>query len=224
MDRIIVAGIGTDVGKTVFSAILTEALEGEYWKPVQTGAGAFDTDTVSLLLSPERTIHPPAYSLKEPASPHSAAESEGILIDPDRIIPPASDRPLIIESAGGVCVPLRSDLLTIDLFKKWEARWIVVSKQYLGSINHTLLTVHALKAAGIDLAGIIFNGEANSCSEEAILAVSQVPCLGHVAHEQRIDASTIRRYAKQWTHFGTLLHKCKRHLPPFTSSGGKGSI
>lgn len=141
MVDIIVAGIGTGVGKTVVSAIITTLFKGDYWKPIQSGEVDADSQVIAKLLSLECTVHPPAYSFKAPLSPHHAARLENQTIDPDKIIPPNTNRPLVIEMAGGIFVPLRDNLLSIDLFKSWNASWILVSKHYLGSINHTLLTI-----------------------------------------------------------------------------------
>lgn len=210
MNRILVAGIGTGVGKTVVSAILTTLFEGDYWKPIECGES--DSAIMRQWLSQSHHIYSPAYSLKAPQSPHHAARLENIAIEP--FIPPNSIRPLIIESVGGVLVPLSTKILTIDLFKDWDCNWVVVSQDYLGSINHTLLTLEALKRRDISVAGIIFNGEPNPESEEAILKISQVPFLARLLPEKQFNPTTIRRYAKQWTSlkkiapiFGTHLLK-----------------
>lgn len=191
MQRIIVAGIGTEVGKTVVSAILTTLLDGEYWKPIQCG----DEGIAPLI---KQRIHPPAYSLKAAVSPHHAARLENISICPELIQLPETTRPLIIESVGGIFVPLSKKILTIDLFEKWKARWVVVSRHYLGSINHTLLTLEALKQRKLSIAGLIFNGEPNPDSEAAILELSGIPFLGRVLPEANLNLQTIERYAKQW--------------------------
>lgn len=160
-----------------------------------------DSDTAvmkNLIDITRHHVYPPAYSLKAPLSPHHAARLENISISTDSIIPPKTMRPLIIESAGGVFVPLRLNLLSIDLFKTWDCKWVVVSKHYLGSINHTLLTLDALQKRNIPVAGLIFNGELNSDSEAAILAISKLPVLGRLLPESNINPQTIQRYAKQW--------------------------
>jgi dethiobiotin synthetase len=200
MKNIIVAGSGTDVGKTVVAAILTTLLKGDYWKPIQCGdEETADTATMKILVDTTRhQIYPPAYSFKTPLSPHHAARLENTSICVSAIIPPRTQRPLIIESIGGVFVPLTTHVLTIDLFKSWDCRWVIVSKHYLGSINHTLLTIEALKRYQVSIAGIIFNGEPNPDSEAAILEVSQLPCLGRVLPEPCLDPQTIQRYAIQW--------------------------
>lgn len=200
MDKIIIAGSGTEVGKTIVAAILTTLLKADYWKPIQCGDEEnSDTAIMAKLIDAKRhEIHPPTYSLKAPVSPHHAARLEMTSIDPHSIHPPESIRPLIIESVGGIFVPLTTSLLSIDLFKSWNARWVIVSRHYLGSINHTLLTVNALKQHHVPIAGLIFNGEPNSDSETAILEISQLPLLGRLLPEKKLNPHTIQRYAEQW--------------------------
>lgn len=196
MKKIIVAGIGTGVGKTVVSAILMQMCEGAYWKPVECG----DSDTnkiLKLLPYAKERIHPSAYTFKAFAAPHLAADKEKQRIDPKKIIPPQQS-PLIIESVGGALVPLNLATMTIDLFKKWGALWVVVSRHYLGSINHTLLTTEILKQHGLNVKGIIFNGAYQRDVEEAILRFSKLPLLGRLLPEKMIDGPTIERYALQW--------------------------
>jgi dethiobiotin synthetase len=208
MKRIIVAGIGTGVGKTVVAAILTTCLQGEYWKPIQCGDEEY-SDTVMMKKLIDTTmypIHESTYSLQAPLSPHHAARLEKISICLESIIPPQTTRPLIIESVGGIFVPLTAKTLSFDLFKSWNAPWIVVSSHYLGSINHTLLTLDALKRNNISIAGIVFNGHPNNVSESAILEFSQVPVLGRLLPESNINPQTIQRYAKLWQpHLSQIL-------------------
>lgn len=193
-----IAGIGTEVGKTVVSAILTTLFKGDYWKPIQCGEDS-DTSTVKKWLDPQtHGIYPPAYSLKAPLSPHHAARLEHTLIQPERIQVPETSRPLIIEGVGGIFVPLTTQFLTIDLFKTWDCRWILVSKHYLGSINHTLLTIEILKQLRLPLIGIIFNGATHHDTESAILEISQVPVLGRLLPEENLNRQTIQRYASEW--------------------------
>lgn len=200
MHKIIVAGSGTDVGKTVVSAILTTLMEGDYWKPVECGRGEdSDTATMKKLIDTSRhRIYPPAYSFQTALSPHQAARLENISINLDCIVPPLTTRTLIIESVGGIFVPFSTKTLSLDLFRSWESTWIIVSKNYLGSINHTLLTLDALQRQNISVMGLIFNGVANPDSEAAILEFSQLPLLGRLLPEANLNAQTIQRYAKQW--------------------------
>lgn len=187
MKRIIVAGIGTGVGKTIVSTILVMALEGVYWKPIQTEP---DAEKVQEWWP---HVHPSAYNFATPISPHAAGK-----IDISTIVVPTINRPLVIESVGGVLVPLNLQTLSTDLFATWEATWILVSQHYLGSINHTLLTIEALKRRNIALHSIVFNGEPHSTTEEAILSFSNVPCLGRLLPEKSINTNTLQRYAKEW--------------------------
>ena len=192
MRGLIVTGISTEVGKTVVSAILAKALRADYWKPIE--AGGHDTETVKQLSG--AYCYPSAYQLKHPLSPHRAAELENITIDPKRIIPPKAER-LIIEGCGGVMVPYGEGHLG-TLFASWNLPWVVVSRHYLGSINHTLLTLEWLKMKRQHVLGVIFNGESNPATERCIDA----PCLGHVYPEKTLNQRKIAWYAKQ---FGTLL-------------------
>lgn len=200
MRNIIVAGQGTDVGKTVVSAILAKMLKADYWKPIQCGIGAdSDAETMNRLIDPHKhQIFPPAYAFKHCLSPHHAARLENIQIDPSQIALPKTDRPLIIEMVGGLLVPLSLDFLSLDLFRQWESAWVLVSRHYIGSINHTLLTLEALKQQGISLAGIVFNGTPNPDSEAAILNYAHAPLLGRVFSETLITPQVIERYACRW--------------------------
>ena len=197
----IVTGISTDVGKTVVSAILAKALEADYWKPIE--AGGSDTKTVAHLSGVY--CHPPAYQLKYPLSPHHAAKLEGVSIQK---IAPLPAEPLIIEGCGGLLVPYGEGLLA-PLFATWNLPWVVVSKHYLGSINHTLLTLDWLQKAGQNVLGIVFNGPPNPATEEAILTFSGLPCIGHLYPEKPLTRRKIACYAQQFKEtlkpFGTPL-------------------
>jgi len=200
MHKIMVAGIDTDVGKTIVSAILTTLLKGDYWKPIQCGDEE-NSDTATMkkwIDTAKHSIHPPAYSLRAPLSPHHAARLEDTLIRLDSIALPQTTRPLIIEGVGGILVPLTSEISSLDLFKSWDCQWVVVSRHYLGSINHTLLTLEILKKLRLSILGIIFNGEPNPDSESAILEISQTPVLGRLLPETNLNPQTIQRYATQW--------------------------
>ncbi|HET7152662.1 MAG TPA: dethiobiotin synthase [Candidatus Kapabacteria bacterium] len=195
--NIIVAGIGTDIGKTFIAAILTEALKADYWKPVQAGAlDHTDSHTVRELISnPLTVIHPEAYRLTIPASPHYAAEKDGIKINIGDFHIPTTTRPLIIELAGGLMVPLNEHELNIDLIQKIEAPVVLVSQNYLGSINHTLLSVDICHTHGIEIAGIIFNGERTPATESVILNYTKLPCLAKIEKESVVNAQVVKRYA-----------------------------
>lgn len=198
MNKFFITGIGTEVGKTVISAIVTEALEADYWKPVQAGDLEYsDSHKVKELISNPRTIfHPNSFALKTPMSPHAAAEKEGIEISEEDINEPQTQNDLVIEGAGGLLVPL-NDVQTIADLIKSDHKVILVSRHYLGSINHTLLTVEALKTRNINCIGIIFNGAENRSTEEVILKMTKLPVLLRVLEEKRIDREMVKRYAQQ---------------------------
>jgi dethiobiotin synthetase len=167
---IFVTGIGTGIGKTIVSAILVEKLKADYWKPIQSG-DLDNSDTLlvqSLVSNPISKFHPEAYRLTQPFSPHKSASLDGMEIDPFKIMVPQTDNQLIIEGAGGLMVPLNNNFLMIDLIKQLDAEVILVSKNYLGSINHTLLSVEALKTRGIPIKAIVFNGDSDNWSESLI--------------------------------------------------------
>jgi dethiobiotin synthetase len=177
-----ITGIGTGIGKTLVAAILVEKLKADYWKPIQSG-DLHNSDTMKVhgLVSNSQSIfHPEAYRLTQPYSPHKSAKLDNINIDEKTIIAPKTENILTIEGAGGLMVPLNGHFLMIDLIKQLNAEVVLVSQNYLGSINHTLLSVEILKQRGIDIKGIIFNGNADASSEEYILTYTGVPLLGRV--------------------------------------------
>lgn len=194
-----IAGIGTGVGKTIFSAIITEALQADYWKPVQSGdLHHTDTDTVAELITNTKTVfHPEAYRLTQPMSPHAAAKSDGITINPDSINLPKTQNKIIIEGAGGLMVPLCADYMMIDLFQKMQLPVILVSRNYLGSINHTLLSIEILRKRKIPIAGIVFNEAGNIETENIILHYTELSCLLKITFEKIWNKSTIKKYAAQ---------------------------
>lgn len=196
---IFVTGIGTGVGKTVVSAILTEALKADYWKPIQCGDLDYsDTNKVRDLISNDLSIlHPETYRLKTPASPHYAATHEGIQINADNFKIPQTEKKLIIEGAGGLMVPLNDHFLMIDLIKQLQADVMLVSQNYLGSINHTLLSLEVLKRNNIHVKGIVFNGELISSTEKFIQDFSNIPCVLRVLQEEFVNKDTILKYANK---------------------------
>ncbi|WP_340077190.1 dethiobiotin synthase [Leptobacterium sp. I13] len=201
MKKLFITGISTEVGKTIAAAIITEALEADYWKPVQAGdLDNSDSDKVSALISnPKTTIHPNSYALQVPMSPHAAAEKEGIEINLEKINPPKTSNHLVIEGAGGVLVPLNTKDTIMDIIRP-DYKTIIVSRHYLGSINHTLLTIEALKSRGLTIGGIIFNGcthdsYQHKTTEEIIIKMTGVPVIGKIYEEPQFDKETIRRYA-----------------------------
>lgn len=188
-----VTGIGTDIGKTLISAILVEKLKCDYWKPVQSGElENSDTMKMQRLISNITSVfHPESYRLTQPYSPHKSAALDGIEIDEKSIIAPKTNNQLLIEGAGGLMVPLNNHSLVIDLIKQLNAEVVLVSQNYLGSINHTLLSIEALKQRGIPVKGIIFNGEENISTEDYIIAYTQVKHLGRVPLLTTVDKNTI---------------------------------
>lgn len=192
-----VTGIGTDSGKTIISAILCEALKADYWKPVQAGLPR-DTETVAALISNKTTVlHPERFVLRTPASPHAAAKIDGVNISLDSFSLPETSNALIVEGAGGCMVPLNDHDVVADLIAKLAMTTIVVSNHYLGSINHTLLTVEMLKHRMIPIAGLIFNGDENPETERIILHRTKVPCLLRIKREVVVDKTVIAKYAKE---------------------------
>ncbi|MBE5319431.1 dethiobiotin synthase [Pedobacter sp. MR2016-19] len=194
MNKYFVTGIGTGIGKTLVSAILTEKLKADYWKPIQSGdLDTSDSITIDRLISNAKTIiHPESYRLTQPLSPHLSARLDGIDIDLDKINTPLTDNNLIIEGAGGLMVPLNEDELIIDLIRKLEVEVILVSQNYLGSINHTLLSVNLLKQYKIPVKGIIFNGEENTETERYILQYAKIKKLGSIPSFSNIDKEKVK--------------------------------
>jgi dethiobiotin synthetase len=199
MKKIFVTGIGTDVGKTIVSAVITEALQADYWKPVQAGyADGTDTELVRSLVSNKKSvIHPEAYKLKMPASPHAAAVAESIEIRIKEIKTPGTSNTLVIEGAGGLMVPLSEKELVIDLIEYLHASVVVVIRHYLGSINHSLLTLQALKQKNIPVLGLVISGAPNEQSEKAILSFSDYKIIGRIGEEKEFTPAIILGYAKK---------------------------
>ena len=197
--KIFITGIGTDVGKTIASSIVVEALEADYWKPVQAGdLDNSDSHKIQRYITNSKTkVCENSYKLNTPASPHLAAEIDGITIDLKQIKEPKTKNHLVIEGAGGVLVPLNNVDSIIDLIQK-DYKVIVVSRHYLGSINHTLLTLEALKNRNISVAGIIFSGDENKASEEIILSKTTAKFIGRIENEPYFDQNVIQYYADKF--------------------------
>lgn len=197
--KLFITGIGTDVGKTIASAIITQALEADYWKPVQAGdLDNSDTHKVKKYISNSKSVfHSNAYTLHTPASPHLAAKLDDIVIDLHEIIEPQTDNHLVIEGAGGILVPLNSTDTIIDLIRE-DYKVVVVSRHYLGSINHTLLTFEMLKSKNISVAGIVFSGDENVSTEEIILQKTGVKMIGRIDNEPYFDQNVISYYAEKF--------------------------
>lgn len=193
--RYFVTAIGTGCGKTVVSAILTEYLKADYWKPVQSGTEDIDRETVQKLVTPNQGVfYPERYLLKAPMSPHASAALEGIDIKLSDFQVPETENHLIIEGAGGILVPLnyKGDMV-IDLAKTFGSEVILVSNYYLGSINHTLLTVQELKRRNIPIKGLVFNGDKNEASERIILEYTGLEKLFEIETTTEMTSEWIKR-------------------------------
>ncbi|NJW52958.1 dethiobiotin synthase [Salinimicrobium oceani] len=194
-----ITGIGTEVGKTIAAAIITEALEADYWKPIQAGdLRDSDTHKVKRLISNKKTVfHQNAFALKTPMSPHAAAKIDEIEIHANEVVEPETRNSLVIEGAGGLLVPINDHQTIADLIKP-EYKVILVSRHYLGSINHTLLTVEALRARNLTCAGIIFSGEENLSTEEIIIKMTGLPVIGRIETEPYFDKNVVLEYAEKF--------------------------
>lgn len=192
MSAIIVTGTDTEIGKTVFSAALTGALGAHYWKPVQAGTddeGHGDAETVARLSG--RPVLPSAYRLKTPCSPHLAAEIDGVTIERERLALPQVDGPLVAEGAGGVLVPVTRELLFADLFAHWGRPVVLVARTGLGTINHSLLSIEALRSRGVAVLGVAFVGEGVEDSEATIAAIGGVKRLGRLPRLATLTRETL---------------------------------
>ena len=204
--RIFVTGISTEVGKTMISAILVEALQADYWKPIQAGDLEYsDSDKVRDLISNDKTvIHPNSYALKTPMSPHAAAVIDNVTIETDKVKMPSTSNHLVIEGAGGLLVPLNETDTILDIIPQ-DCFVVVVSRHYLGSINHSLLTINLLKDRGFDV-GVIFSGDEHPTTEAIILQKTGVKFLGRVSEEKVFTKEVVQRYGKKIA-FDILTYK-----------------
>jgi len=195
--RLVVCGTDTDVGKTVVSALLVEGLGARYWKPVQSGfEGGGDRDRVQALLDlPAGRIVPEAYRLAAPVSPHWAAEQEGIRIDPARLELPGGSDALVVETAGGVLVPLRRDWLQIDQLQRWGLPLVLVARSGLGTLNHTLLTLEALRRRELKVLGLILNGPPHPDNPHTLAQLAGVPVLAELPPLAPLEREALR---DQW--------------------------
>ena len=196
--KVVIAGIGTEIGKTISSAIIVKNLQADYWKPIQSGFPEdSDVRTIQELSNtPEASIQPSIYNLKAPLSPHSAAELEGIEIAIEKFKLPTTQNNLVVELAGGILVPLNKQQTNLDLLKKWKLPVILVSKTYLGSINHTLLSFEILKSNNIPILGLILNGEKNESAQRFILNYTHLPIICEIDLEKNWTPEIIENYAK----------------------------
>ncbi|MCK0123019.1 dethiobiotin synthase [Gelidibacter sp. F2691] len=198
MNTYFITGISTDVGKTIASAILVQTLNADYWKPIQAGdLEHSDTQKVQRLVSNKKSkFHPSSFLLNTPMSPHAAAQIDGVSMSAKAIKLPKTKKNLVIEGAGGILVPINDSETIMDLIKP-EYKVIVVSRHYLGSINHTLLTVNLLKSKGFDVA-LIFSGQAHPTTESIIENMTQVPVIGRIDEEPYFDKNVVLEYAEQF--------------------------
>lgn len=206
MKRIFITGIGTNIGKTVVSAIVTEYLNADYWKPIQSG-DLMDSDTmkVKTLISNNKSVfHPEKYRLSQPLSPHAAAKRDGVAIKLEDFILPETENHLVIEGAGGLMVPLNNEMLIADLIQHLDVSVLLVSQNYLGSINHTLLTIQELKRRNITIIGIVINGESTPETEAFVMQYSNLPIILRIENESSIDQNTVLKYAEKLNFDGIL--------------------
>lgn len=193
MSVLIVTGTDTGIGKTVFAAGLAGALGAHYWKPIQAGVDPEgDKETVAALSGlPAARILPEAFRLTTPASPHLAARIDGVAIALDQLSLPQVDGPLVVEGAGGVLVPISKTLLMADLFAHWGQPVILCARTGLGTINHSLLSVEALRSRGAQVAGIAFIGDPHEENERIIPQLAGVPSLGRLPYLDRLDPASL---------------------------------
>lgn len=197
---IVIAGIGTEIGKTISSAIVCEAYQADYWKPIQAGELSFpDTSKVEQLVSNSIShFHKESFALQQAMSPHEAANRENKKISIESINIPKTNNHLIIEMAGGLMVPINNDELFIDFIAKHNLEVVLVSQYYLGSINHTLLSLEALQSREIKLLGLIFNGKKVPSTFDIIMKHTDSPCLLEIDHEDQLTPEVIKKYADRF--------------------------
>ncbi len=199
--QLVVCGTDTDVGKTVVSALLVQGLGAQYWKPVQSGIdGGGDTGRVQQLLGlPPERVWPEAYRLTAPVSPHWSAERDGVSIDPARLALPAGDGPLVVETAGGLLVPLRRNWLQIEQIAVWGLPVLLVARSGLGTLNHTLLSLEALQRRSIPVLGLVLNGDPHPDNPRTLEALGGVPVLAELPPLDPLDREGLER---QWQRSG----------------------
>jgi dethiobiotin synthetase len=193
--RLVITGTDTGVGKTVFSAAVTDALGACYWKPIQSGLDE-ETDSETVLRLgriPSRRILPEAWRLKTPVSPHLSAEIDAVTLDPHALEPPATNSPLIIEGAGGLLVPLTRQETFADVFARWQIPVILCARTGLGTINHTLLSLEAMRQRRISVFGVSFIGDAHPDTQRIIEEMGQVRILGRIPRLEPLTPDTLRQ-------------------------------
>lgn len=194
MKRYFITGIGTNVGKTFVSAILTEALQADYWKPVQTGViESADVNDVARLIANQKTkFHRESYSFTAPVSPHLAAAIEDETIELSKIVLPDTQNTLIIEGAGGLLVPLNNTSYVIDLAKKFDAEIVLVIRNYVGCINHSLLSIDYLMRNNFKIKGLVLNGNFDELVEESITSYAPIPVLAKFLDMHKVNQQVIK--------------------------------
>ena len=207
--RLVVCGTDTDVGKTVVSAWLVQGLTASYWKPVQSGlADGSDSERVAQLLNlPRHRVLPEAYRLSQPVSPHWAAEQDGVRIDPDRLSLPAVAGPLVVETAGGLLVPLGRDWLQIDQLQRWRLPVVLVARSGLGTLNHSLLSLEALRQRQITVLGLVLNGPPHPDNPRTLEQIGAVPVLAQLPPLASLNASTLDQQWQQQRLAGRLQQR-----------------
>ncbi|MFC0804501.1 dethiobiotin synthase [Ensifer sp. P24N7] len=205
--RLVVTGTDTGIGKTVFSAALTDVLGACYWKPVQSGLqGETDSEAVQRLgRIPSARIVPEAYRLRTPASPHLAASIDGIHIEAEALVPPVTGAPLIIEGAGGLLVPLNAETVFADVFARWQIPVVLCARTELGTINHTLLSLEALRARSIPVFGVAFIGEGQADTESIIAKMGRVRSLGRLPKLDPLTPDLLRQAFRENFDIGLFL-------------------
>lgn len=207
--RLIVTGTDTGIGKTVFSAALAGALGAVYWKPVQAGLeDETDSQTVVRLSGlPSQQVLPEAYRLRTPASPHLAAELDGVTIDSRSLVLPETDRPLVVEGAGGLMVPLTRDVTYLDVIATWRAPVVLCARTTLGTINHSFLSIAALRARDVAILGVAFIGNENVESERIIADMGGVRRLGRLPHLAPLTSEMLRQAFASSFEVGDFLRE-----------------
>ena len=197
MTNYFITGIGTGVGKTIVSAAFTEAFEADYWKPVQCGLeGGTDREKVKELITNSNSVfHPEAFCFKEPASPHLASAMEDVTINTAQILLPDSQNTLVIEGAGGILVPLNAHSYVIDLAADYEAEVILVCSSYLGSINHSLLSIDYLLKNDFNLTTLVLNGNFHPENKKAIINYAEIQNIIEFPHVESVNKEVIFNFA-----------------------------
>jgi len=188
--RLVVTGTDTGIGKTVLSGAIAQATSAAYWKPIQAGLDE-ETDSERVAALGVRTL-PEAYQLTTPCSPHWAAEIDGVTLDDAALTLPEGEDPLVIEGAGGVLVPIREDLLFADLFARWRLPVVLAARTALGTINHTLLSIEALRSRGVPILGVALIGDPIENTEATIARIGEVKRLGRLPMLPEVTAEALR--------------------------------